>query len=107
MEMANLIWRDYLVFISFIGSIAGLILLYSLKQNQTEEFDSTERLLLLMSFTYWLVYCVAFGLQKFNLPDWEVLRLSLQVTTVFSYFLTFCCTLILPLYRFASQYAEE
>jgi len=39
-----------------------------------------------MSFAYWMVYCVAFGIQKMASPDWEILLLSLKLTAILSYF---------------------
>jgi len=36
-------------------------MLTSLKWNELEE---TEQILFRMSFAYWMVYCVAFGIQK-------------------------------------------
>jgi hypothetical protein len=107
MDIASLSWRDYLVFISFVASIAGLLLIPSGKQTQAEDFEEIERSLFQMSFTYWLVYCVAFGLLKLKLPEWEMLLVSLKLTVVFSYLLTFCCILALPLHRISKQYAAK
>lgn len=106
MHVANLNWHDYLVFISFIASIAGLFLLYSPKQTQLEDFEAIERSLFQMSFAYWIVYCVAFSILKLELPEWETLIMSLRLTAVIAYMLTFCCILSLPLHRLAKQYAK-
>lgn len=106
MQIATLSWHDYLVFISFFASIAGLVLLLTSSQTQAEEVEETERMLLLMSFTYWLVYCVAIGIEKVKLPDWEILLISVRLTAIIAYLLTFCCILMLPLHRLASRYAE-
>lgn len=106
MQIQNLLWHDYLVLISFIASIAGLYLLLDGKQTEVEEREEAERMLLLMSFTYWIVYCFAVGIQKFQLPEWDILLTSLQLTAAISYFLTFCCILILPLYRFSLRQVE-
>ena len=57
--MSNLNGHDFLVFLSSIACIAGLILLSDSKQNSVDELEQTEEILLRMSFTYWLVYCVA------------------------------------------------
>ncbi|MFB2919110.1 hypothetical protein [Aerosakkonema funiforme] len=104
--MQDLLWHDYLIFISFIGSIAGLWLIFDRKQTQVDEVEETERSLLMMSFAYWIVYCVAVGVQKFDLPEWDILLTSLQLTAAISYFLTFCCVLILPLHRFSLRQVE-
>jgi hypothetical protein len=106
MQIANLHWHDYLVLISFVGSIAGLILLYDPKRTQGEEFEEIERSLIQMCFAYWLVYCVAKGILRLELPDWETLVMSLKLTAVISYLLTFCCILSLPLHRISKQYAK-
>ena len=107
MQMSNLIWHDFLVFLSSIACVAGLILLSDTKQNSADELEETEQILLRMSFTYWLVYCVAVGIQKIALPDWEILLLSLRITSALSYFLTFACILCLPLHRLAVRQVEE
>ena len=107
MQMPNIIWYDFLVFLSFIACIAGLILLSDTKQNQVSELEETEQILFRMSFTYWLVYCIAVGIQKIVLPEWEVLLLSLKITAALSYFLTFACVVCLPLHRFSVRQVEE
>ena len=107
MQMSNLNGHDFLVFLSSIACIAGLILLSDSKQNSVDELEQTEEILLRMSFTYWLVYCIAVGIQKITLPDWEILLLSLRITSALSYFLTFACILCLPLHRLAVRQVEE
>jgi hypothetical protein len=107
MQMPNIIWHDFLVFLSSIACIAGLILLSDTKQNQVSELEETEQILFRMSFTYWLVYCIAVGIQKIVLPEWEVLLLSLKITAALSYFLTFACVVCLPLHRFSVRQVEE
>lgn len=95
-------WHDYLIFLSFIASIAGLGLLYK-PQAQIDETEEAERVLLRMTFAYWMVYCIAASLQKIVLPDWDILLLNLKLTTVLSYFLTFSCLVCLPLHRISSR----
>ncbi|GAC1467739.1 MAG: hypothetical protein NVSMB70_13090 [Chamaesiphon sp.] len=104
--MLDLSWHDYLVFISLFACIAGLLLLLNPNKAEAEDLATDERMLLLMSFTYWLVHCVAVGIQEFQLPDWDILLLSLKLTAVISYLLTFSCVLSLPLHHFASRYVE-
>ena len=106
MHVANLSWQDSLVFLSFLGSIAGLWLLFNSKQTQAEDLEATERSLFMMTFAYWLVYCVARGILKLELPEWETLLMSLKITGVISYMLTFCCIVSLPLHRLSRQYAK-
>jgi hypothetical protein len=107
--MVNLIWHDYLVLISFIACIAGLLLLSDSKQAQKNEFESTEQTLFMMIFAYWIVYCVAVGIQKFGLPeDWQMVLQSLRITAILSYFLTFACVLSLPCHIiFAVRQVED
>ncbi|MBE9227021.1 hypothetical protein IQ264_16455 [Phormidium sp. LEGE 05292] len=103
MQIENLHWHDYLLLASFIASIAGLWLINSNKPTQVNEREETERSLFLMIFTYWMVYCVADFAQKLQLPNWDILLMSLQITAAISYFLTVCCVIILPLHRFSLQ----
>lgn len=107
MQILNPGWHDYLVLISFAACIVGLWLLSDSNQTQADELEETEQILFRMSFTYWIVYCVAVGIQKLALPDWEILLLSLRLTAALSYFLTFACIVCLPLHRFAVRQVEE
>ncbi|MBW4519996.1 MAG: hypothetical protein KME16_09905 [Scytolyngbya sp. HA4215-MV1] len=106
--MTNLIWQNGIIGASFVACIAGLTLIFSTSSKPADEIEATDRILLMMSFTYWLVYCVAFGLQKLVAADWEMVLFSLKLTTIMTYFLTFTCVLSLPLHRFAaSQRIQE
>jgi peptidoglycan biosynthesis protein MviN/MurJ (putative lipid II flippase) len=114
MQMQNfLTWQSLqglhglFVVLSFAACVAGLFLLSDTKNSQANDLEETEEILLRMSFTYWLVYCVAYGIQKVVLPDWEMVLLSLKITCALSYFLTFACILCLPMHRFAVRQVEE
>lgn len=107
MQSLNLIWHDLLVLVSFGACIAGLLLLADADQPEVDELEETEKILFRMSFAYWMVYCVAFEMQKLPLPDWEILLLSVKLTAILSYFLTFSCIVCLPLHRFAVQQVED
>jgi hypothetical protein len=72
-----------------------------------DDFQETEQSLLTMSFAYWLVYCIAFGMEKVILFNWEAVIITLRITTALSYFLTFSCILSLPLHKFAVHKIEE
>ncbi|OUL34476.1 hypothetical protein BV372_13825 [Nostoc sp. T09] len=106
MHSVNVFCHEFVVAVSFIACILGLLLLWDGKQ-QKHDLEETEQILFRMSFTYWLVYCVAFGLDKILLPSWEPIVMSLKITTALSYFLTFSCILSLPLHRFAVHQVEE
>jgi hypothetical protein len=99
--MPNLVWHDYLLVLSFVASIVGLcLLLGNDKQAQkADDFEETEETLLKMTFAYWMVYCLAMSIQKLTLPVWDELLLSLKLTAIISYFLTFSCILSLPLHH--------
>ena len=107
MQMLNLGWHDYLVLISFAACIAGLLLLSNNNQTQADDLEVTEQTLFSMSFSYWMIYCLAFGIQKICLPDWDIVLMSLRLTAALSYFLTFACVLSLPLHRLAVRQVEE
>jgi hypothetical protein len=98
--------HDFLVPVSFVACLLGLWLLWSDKQHKND-LEETETILFRMSFCYWLVYCVAFGIQKVVLPEWETVQMSLKLTTALSYFLTFSCILSLPLHKFAVRQVED
>ena len=107
MQTLTLSWHGYLVLTSFIACIAGLFLLSDADKTQTDDLEETEQILFRMTFAYWMVYCVAVGIQHITLPDWEIVLLSSKMTAALSYFLTFACILCLPLHRFAVRQVEE
>jgi hypothetical protein len=98
--------HEFVVAFSFGACVLGLVLLWDGKQPKND-MEETEKILFRMSFSYWLVYCVAFGLEKLILPEWEPVVMSLRITTALSYFLTFSCILSLPLHKFAVHRVEE
>ncbi|MCG6134879.1 MAG: hypothetical protein MET45_09465 [Nostoc sp. LLA-1] len=106
MHSINVLCHEFVVAVSFVACIAGLLLLWDRKQPK-DNLEETEKILFRMSFSYWLVYCVAFGVEKMILPDWETLLMSVKITTALSYFLTFSCILSLPLHKFAVRRIEE
>lgn len=106
MHSVNLLCHEVVVAVSFVACIVGLILLWDTKQPKNN-IEETEEILFRMSFSYWLVYCVAFGIEKIVLPDWETVLITLKITTALSYFLTFSCILSLPLHKFAVHQVEE
>ena len=106
--MVELNWHDYLVMVSFVASIAGLVLLGDNRNSQPmDDRTLSEEILIKMSFTYWTVYCISvFGL-KLHLPEDSWLLLSLKLTTVLSYLLTASSILSLPLQRMAVRRVED
>ncbi|MCX7595155.1 MAG: hypothetical protein N2235_15630 [Fischerella sp.] len=106
MHSVNIICHEFVVAVSFVACVVGLIILLDNKQ-QKNETDATELILFRMTFSYWLVYCVAFAIEKIFLPDWKALQMTLRITTALSYFLTFSCIVSLPLHKFAMRRVEE
>ncbi|KAF3890519.1 MULTISPECIES: hypothetical protein [Nostocales] len=106
MHSLSFICHDSVVAVSFVACIVGLLLLWERKQNN-DEAEETEKVLFRMSFSYWLVYCVAFAIEKVVLPDWETLLMTLRITTALSYFLTFSCVVSLPLHKLAMRHVQE
>ncbi|MDD1414902.1 hypothetical protein MEN41_09710 [Dolichospermum sp. ST_con] len=106
MPTVNLCCHEFVVAISSIACILGLWLLRDCNQG-IDDFQETEENLLRMSFAYWLVYCIAFGIDKVFLLDSNVIIVSLRITIALSYLLTFFCILSLPLHKFAVHKIEE
>jgi hypothetical protein len=104
--MPTLLWHEWLAVASFFAAIAGLGLLIFSASDPELDVEATDRTLMMMVFSYWMVHCVAIGLQKLSLPDWEVLTLSLQFTAISSYLLTFSCVISLPLKRLSVRSVE-
>lgn len=91
---------------SFVAAIGGVVLLKTDNSPTKNDVEEADRMLILMSFTYWLVYCMAFGVQKVISPDWETVVLSIKLTGVIAYLLTASCILSLPLNRFSVRQPE-
>ncbi|WP_138497215.1 hypothetical protein [Nostoc sp. PA-18-2419] len=106
MHSLNIFSHEFVVAVSFVACILGLALLWDTKQ-QKNNLEETEQILFRMSFSYWLVYCIAFGVEKIVLPEWESVLMTLRITTALSYFLTFSCIVSLPLHKFAVHRVEE
>lgn len=106
MNSINLMCHEFVVAVSFVACIAGLLLLWDRKQPK-DHLEETEKILFRMSFSYWLVYCFAFGLEKLILPEWETVLMSVKITIALSYFLTFSCVLSLPLHKFSIRRVQE
>ncbi|UBF25465.1 hypothetical protein K9N68_28390 [Kovacikia minuta CCNUW1] len=102
--MPHASWHIYLMFFSALAAIAGLTLL--LDKNHPKDAEGTERVLLLMIFTYWLVHCSAIGAQKLIPTEWETLLLSVKLTGLIAYLLTFACVISLPLHKVSVRQME-
>ncbi len=105
-SLGDFFTHEFFVVISFVASAIGLALLWNF-QDESNEMEAVEITLVRMSFAYWLVYCIAFGIQKLVLPEWEAVLMTLKITTALSYFLTFSCILSLPLHKFAVHTVED
>ena len=106
--MVELNWHDYIVIISFVAAIAGLLLLGDNRNSEAaDDRTLSEEILIKMSFTYWIVYCISVFALKLHLPEDNWLLHSLKLTTVLSYLLTASSILSLPLQRMAVRRVED
>jgi len=106
--MVELNWHDYIVIISFVAAIAGLLLLGDNRNSEAaDDRTLSEEILIKMSFTYWIVYCISVFALKLHLPQDNWLWHSLKLTTVLSYLLTASSILSLPLQRMAVRRVED
>ena len=106
--MVELNWHDYIVIISFVAAIAGLLLLGDNRNSESaDDRTLSEEILIKMSFTYWIVYCISVFALKLHLPQDNWLLHSLKLTTVLSYLLTASSILSLPLQRMAVRRVED
>lgn len=103
--MPQLSWHDVLLIFSFVAAIAGLALLLS-DSNPADEVEAADHMLLMMSFAYWLVFCLATGAQHLIQPEWESIVLGVKFTGVIAYLLTATCILSLPLHRVSARQPE-
>ncbi|MEG4271412.1 MULTISPECIES: hypothetical protein [unclassified Microcoleus] len=105
--MVELNWHDYLVMVSCVASIAGLILLSDRKSQPRDDRTLSEEILIKMSFVYSIVYSMSVLALKMPLPEDNWLLASLKLTTVLSYLLTVSSILSLPLQRMAVRQVED
>lgn len=105
--MVELNWHDYVVMVSFVASIVGLVLLGDRKSQPTDDRTFSEETLIKMSFIYSIVYSISVLGLKIPLPEDHWLLASLKLTTVLSYLLTVSSILSLPLQRMAVRQVED
>jgi hypothetical protein len=105
--MVELNWHDYLVMVSFVASIAGIVLLGDRNSQPTDHRTLSEEILIKMSFVYSIVYSISVLGLKMPLPEDNWLLASLKLTTVLSYLLTVSSILSLPLQRMAVRQIED
>jgi len=103
--MPHLSWHAGLMLVSSFAAIAGLVLLFT-EHPPEDQVLATDRALLKMSFAYWLVYCGAVALRPLIPTDWEMALMSVKLTGVIAYLLTFTSILSLPLHRVSARQTE-
>lgn len=93
--------HEAILSLSACGAILGLLI--SLSKPSLTSLPTISELtkdnLIRMVFLYWLLYCVAEGLEKFISVEAIALIAILRLIAMISYVLTFCCLLSLPLYH--------
>ncbi len=105
--MIELNWHDYVVMVSFVASVVGLVLLGDRKSQPTDDRTLSEETLIKMSFIYSIVYSISVLGLKMPLPEDHWLLASVKLTTVLSYLLTVSSILSLPLQRMAVRQVED
>jgi hypothetical protein len=105
--MSDLNWHDYLVMVSLVASISGLVLLADRNSKPADDRTLSEELLIQMSFTYSIVYCISTLGLNLPLPEGSSLLQGLKLTVVLSYLLTASSILSLPLQRMAVRQVED
>jgi hypothetical protein len=104
--MTQMLWIESIRLASFFASAIGLYILYNDASTQ-KDFGEANWNLMSFSFGYWMVHCIAHGLQCQVCTDWTVAMLSLKFTSLFSFLLTFSCALSLPLNRIAAKHEQR
>jgi hypothetical protein len=105
--MPYLSWHESFIVVSCFAAIAGLALSIWNRNSATDAIEAADNMLIMMSFAYWLVYCIAMGLQKLMRPEWEIAIMSIKVTGVVAFLLTASCILSLPLNRISAHQEVE
>jgi hypothetical protein len=105
--MIVLNWHDYLVMVSLVASISGLVLLGDRNSKPADDRTLSQELLIQMSFTYSIVYCISTLCLNLPLPEGSSLLQGLKLTVVLSYLLTASSILSLPLQRMAVRQVED
>jgi hypothetical protein len=107
--MTYIHWHDFILATSLLAAVIGVGLLLSnqLLSDQPSllisDQEATHQTLLRMIFIYWIVYCLAVGLQKLDLLQSQGWIFSLKLTAILAYFLTFSSLLCLPLHHFEAR----
>jgi hypothetical protein len=104
--MSHPVWIESVRLVSFFACVLGLFVLYNDRSTQ-EDLGEANWNLMSFSFGYWIVNCLAHAGQNCLCPTWTTVLLSVKLTSLFSFLLTFSCILSLPLNRVAARYRTE
>ena len=107
LNMSHTSLHESAVFLSFFASIFGILLALKVDSKHLTEVEDTDRMLMLMTFAYWLTYCISFGLQHLISSELELIFTPIRLTGVLAYLLTFTCALSLPLHKVAMRQVEK
>lgn len=100
------VWVEYVRLASFAACVIGLYVLYNDASTQ-EDLGEANWNLMAFGFGYWLLNCVAHGVEQWLCPDCSAVWLSMKFLNLFSMLLTFSCVLALPLNQVAARNQPE
>ena len=105
--MLSLSWHDSLLLTSALASALGIVILLRREclftHEDIDEPTAAEETLLRMAFIYWLAYCITFVLQRLGSDAPHSYLVTLKLTGMLTYLLTFCCILGLPLHHIEAR----
>jgi len=110
-------WHQLILASSALASILGLVILLQTESPRTttktttlagatpalDEFTAHSETLLRMIFVYWLLFCLASGLQNLNCLAGTDLQAMCGIIKLLSYLLTFSSVLCFPMHLFQAR----
>ncbi len=111
-------WHQLILGASALASLLGLLILLQtdvngIKVNPTrpvtdmDEFTAHSETLLRMIFVYWLLFCLASGLQSLSCLAGSDLQAKCRIIQVLSYLLTFSSVLCFPMHLFQARQMRQ
>ncbi|MDG2991660.1 hypothetical protein L3556_12055 [Candidatus Synechococcus calcipolaris G9] len=116
MMLQNWEWHSWLLFLSAIASLIGILWLVHQEKQAGAQGQNVPELtlqqaygetLLRMIFVYWLLYCGVKGLQGLVPLEGTDLGRMCQVTGLLSYLLTFSSVLCLPMHYVQARQGQQ
>lgn len=111
-----LAWHHNILILSALASVLGLIILLGNESQapastqptpELDEHQAHSETLLRMIFVYWLLFCLASGLQNLDCIAGTDLQAKCRIIKLLSYLLTFSSVLCFPMHLLQARQTQR